>query len=316
MPTTFETTVETPRASALLTHTRRRSFLARALGLGAGALTLAASEKSSEAQIMPVPGVNDAAILNFALNFEYLGSEYYTFGLTGMGIAAQGLPITGIGTPGATITKANPVVPFATPLVQQFFTELARDEQAHVITVRSGLATLGAQPIAKPEIDLLNSFNLASQLAGLGATFDPYANETNFLIGAYILEDTCVTALRGAAPLIVSKAVLNFAAGLLGVESYQAGAIRTLLNQRGMGAATEAISTVRATASHNNDDFGVAQGPLGYGPAGSTSIVLADRNAIAFARNFRQVLNIAYLSPNDPASGGFFPQGVNGPIQG
>ncbi len=312
----FAKTVEDLGASKLLAHARRRSFLARVLGLGAGAVAMAASEGSAEAQVMPVPGVTDAAILNFALNFEYLGSEFYTYGLTGMSIAAQGLPISGMGSPGPTITKANPVVPFATPLLQQFFTELARDEQAHVTSVRAGLASLGAMPIAKPEIDLLNSFNTASQLAGLGATFDPYANETNFLLGAYILEDTCVTALHGAAPLIVSKTILNSAAGLLGVEAYQAGTIRAFLNQRGMGAATQAISVVRATASHNNDDFGVAQGPLGFGPAGSTSIVLADRNALAFARNFRQILNIAYLNPNNPASGGFFPNGVNGPIQG
>ena len=231
-----------------------------------------------------------------------------------MGIAAANLPITGMGTPGPTITKVNPVVPFATPLLRQFFTELERDEQAHVLTVRAGVASLGATPIAKPEIDLLNSFNTASQLAGLGSSFDPFANETNFLLGAYILEDTCVSALHGAAPLITSKAVLNSAAGLLGVEAYQAGAIRALLYQRNQGSATEAISTVRATAS-GVGDYGVNQGPLGAGPVGNTSIVLTDRNALALARNTRQVLNIAYLAPN-ATSGGFFPLGVNGPIQG
>ena len=300
------------RAERIETHTRRRGFLGRMLGLGAGALALGGTRPAAEAQIAPIPGVTDAAILNFALNFEYLGSEFYTYGLTGAGIAAQGIPITGSGTAGPTITKTNPQVTFATPLVQQFINELAHDERAHVVTVRAGLASLGATPIAKPEIDLLNSFNTASMLAGLGATFDPYANETNFLLGAYILEDVCVSALHGAAPLIVSKAILNSAAGLLGVESYQAGAIRTFLYQRGMGAATEAISTVRANASGVND-FGVAQGPLGGGPAGSTSIVLADRNALALARTPRQVLNIAYLAPN-AASGGFFPLGLNGTI--
>lgn len=308
-----EMTAETRGAVALLTHTRRRNFLGRLLGLGAGAVALTGSRQAAEAQIAPVPGVTDVGILNFALNFEYLGSEFYTNGLTGAGIAAAGIPITGSGTAGPTITKANPTVTFATPLLRQFFTELARDEQAHVVTVRAGVVSLGGTPIAKPEIDLLNSFNAASMMAGLGATFDPYANENNFLMGAYILEDVCVTALHGAAPLIVSKVILNSAAGLLGVEAYQAGAIRTLLNQRGFGSATQAISMVRATASGVND-FGVAQGPLGNGPAGSTSIVLADSNALAFARNFRQVLNIAYLG--GATSGGFFPLGVNGSIQG
>ncbi len=315
MAMTSEPTTENSRlADTLAFHTRRRGFLGRLLGLGAGALTLAGSRQAAEAQVAPIPGVNDAAILNFALNFEYLGSEFYTYGLTGMGIAAAGIPITGSGTAGPTITKTNPMVTFTTPLLQQFFTELERDEQAHVLTVRSGLASIGGTPIAKPTIDLLNSFNTASQMAGLGSTFDPYANETNFLLGAYILEDVCVTALHGAAPLIVNKTVLNSAAGLLGVEGYQAGAIRALLNQRGMGAATQAISTVRANAS-GVGDYGVAQGSLAAGPAGTTSIVLADSNALAFARTPRQVLNIVYLNP-DGTSGGFFPMGVNGPIQG
>ena len=87
-----------------------------------------------------------------------------------------------------------------------------------------------------------------------------------------------------------------------------------MLYQRGMGAATQAISTVRANAS-GVGDFGVAQGPLGAGPSGNTSIVLADSNALAFARTFREVLNIAYLSPG-ATGGGFFPMGVNGTIQG
>ena len=313
-PMILAATTDGPRAEALRVHTRRRNFLARALGLGAGAATLAATRRPAEAQIAPVPGVTDAGILNFSLNFEYLGSEFYTNGLTGAGIAAAGLPINGSGTPGPTITKANPTVPFATPSLRQFFTELGRDEQAHVLTVRAAVTAAGGTPIAKPAIDLLNSFNTASQLAGLGATFDPYADETSFLLGAYILEDVCVSALHGAAPLIVSKAVLAGAAGLLGVESYQAGAIRTLLYQRGRGAATQAISTVRANAS-GVADFGVAQGPLNNGPAGTASIVLADRNALALARNFRQVLNIAYLAPG-AAAGGFFPMGIGGTIRG
>ncbi len=143
------------------------------LGLGAGAMALGGARQAAEAQIAPVPGVTDAAILNFALNFEYLGSEFYTYGLTGAGIAAQGIPITGTGTPGLTITKANPMVTFATPLVQQFFNELAHDERAHVVTVRAAYPSLGATPIAKPTIDLLNSFNTASMLAGLGRPSTP-----------------------------------------------------------------------------------------------------------------------------------------------
>ncbi len=290
----------------------RRGFLARALGLGAGTLALAGlGGKSARAQ---VAGVNDATILNFALNFEYLGSEYYSYGLTGRGIAANGVAISGVGSGGPTTVKPGAQVSFTTPMIQQFVAELMRDEVEHVQFVRSTLIGLGIPPITKPSIDLLNSFNMAAAMAGLPTPFDPFANQTNFLLGAYMLEDVCVSALHGAAPLIKNKNVLNGSAGLLGVEAYQAGAIRTMLYQMGQGAATEAISTLRANAS-GVGDFGVAVGPLGAGPVGSSSIVLADANALALARTPRQVLNIVYLGVN-ATSGGFFPNGVNGTLRG
>ncbi len=193
---------------------------------------------------------------------------------------------------------------------------LAIDEQKHVVDIRTLLGTIGGQPVAKPAIDLPDSFNLAARLAGLGNSFDPFASELNFLIGSYIFEDVGVSAYHGASPLIASPTVLSYAAGIYAVEGYHAGAIRTFLNQMGKGAATQAISDVRKAAGHASDDYGVAAGPGGMGPAGNTSIVLDDALGMAFARSFRQVLNIVYLNPNNAASGGFFPAGVNGPIRG
>jgi len=290
----------------------RRGFLAKALGLGAGAIGLASAGLTGTARGQ-APAIDDAAILNFALNLEYLEAEFYTLAVTGAGIAAAGIPINGTGTPGGTIVKANPLVPFASPIFQQFAVELAIDEQRHVLDVRNILASIGAQPVAKPAIDLLNSFNLAARMAGLGSTFDPFANETNFLIGSYIFEDVGVTAYHGAAPLIQSPTVLGYAGKIYAVEGYHAGAIRTFLNQLGQGQATSAISKVRSAAS-GGPDYGVVSGPGGAGPLGTTSIVMVDAAGRALARNFRQILNIVYLNPNGP-SGGFFPAGVNGPIR-
>ncbi len=289
----------------------RRSFLTRALGLGAGSLALLGQGRAARAQA--AGAVTDAAILNFAMNMEYLESEYYTYGLTGQSSSTAGVGFSGVGTVGPTIIRPNPKVNFVTSTFRDLTAELGRDERSHANFIRTALFGLGAPVIAKPAIDLLNSFNLAARMIGM-AGFDPFANETNFMIGAFVLEDVGVTALLGAAPLIQNKSILNNAAGLLGAEAYHAGAIRSLLFERGQGAITNALATVRAVAS-GVGDYGVAQGPLFQGPPGTASIVLADSNALAFARNFRQVLNIAYLAPN-ATSGGFFPAGVNGTIRG
>ncbi len=293
----------------------RRSFLAKALGLGgAGVASVLGARRAARAQTTAT--VNDPAILNFALNLEYLEAEYYTYAVTGQSIAANGIAINGMGTGGPTTVKPGARVPFQTPMIQQFAMELAIDEQKHVADIRGLLAQAGATPIAKPAIDLLNSFNLAARLAGLGNTFDPFANETNFLLGSYIFEDVGVSAYHGAAPLIKNKDVLSYAAGIYAVEGYHAGTIRLMLNQLGQSAATEAISNVRKSASGANDDYGVGDGAMDNAPgSGQSSIILTDSGGASFARTFTQVLRIVYLNSASATPGGFFPKGVNGTIR-
>jgi hypothetical protein len=279
-----------------------RRKLLRNAGLGSAFAAASGLGLLKPARGQTTSGPTDADILNFALNLEYLEAEFYLFAVNGTGLPAS--DITGVGTTGSVV--GGGAVPFKTPAIRQFATSIAIDELAHVEFLRSAL---GAAAVARPAIDLYNSFNTLATAAGLiqpGETFDPFADELSFLLGAYVFEDVGVTAYNGAAPLIQSKTYLGAAASILAVEAYHAANIRTLLFGAHQGHATAAISAVRAAASGAADDQGVVLN-------GVANITPTDVNALAFSRTTTQVLNIVYLGG---ASGnyGFFPQKMNGAI--
>jgi hypothetical protein len=250
--------------------------------------------------------ISDATILNFALNLEYLEAEFYSYAAYGRGLASG--DIDGNYSTGAVTGGAK--VPFASSSVRKIAEDIANDEIAHVKLLRS---VLGTVKVARPTIDLVGSFTAAAQAAGLikpGQTFNPFADEGSFLLGAFLFEDVGVTAYKGAAPLISNKTYLEAAAGILAFEAYHAATIRTTLVARGQGPAADAISNARDSLDGPTDlDQGVD------GPNGSIVVAPGDANGVAYSRTFGQVLNVVFLNPQKTSRGGFFPQGVNGDIR-
>ena len=269
---------------------------------GFGLAACGGGHSSSNAQ----SSVTDADVLNFALNLEYLEAQYYQYAVTGSGLSATDLG-TGAGT---TTIKSNPKVNFQTAAFAQYGAEIAADELAHVRFLRKALSSAA---VPAPNIDLLNSFNAAANAAGIGSSFDPFANEVNFLIGAFIFEDVGVTAYHGAATLLTNKTYLSAAAGILAVEAYHASEIRTIIYSLGATAQglAQKISDLRDSLDgSSDDDQGVVDGN------GNANIVPTDGDSIAFARNTSQVLHIVYANgAANASSGGFFPNGVNGNIK-
>jgi len=243
--------------------------------------------------------ITDADILNFALNLEYLEAEFYLRAVTG-----SGLSDADAGSGAGAVTGGTQVV-FKTPAIQQYAQEIANDELAHVRFLRKAL---GSSAVSRPAIDLSNSFNAAAMAAGIGAAFNPFADENSFIVGAFTFEDVGVTAYHGAAGLLSSKTYLAAAAGILATEAYHAGEIRTLLTELGAPYLTYAnqISALRAAAG------GGAETMLS-----GTTIVAADSNSISYDRTTDQVLHIVYLSAASGvvSKGGFFPNGLNGTIK-
>ena len=285
-------------------ETDRRNFL-RAAGagglgvVGAGAVATMAPGSAEAA------GPSDAAILNFALNLEYLEAEFYQQAAFGRSIGDK--LSTGKGDRGPTTGGRK--VNFSTPAIRKYAQEIAGDELAHVKLLRGAL---GSAKVAKPAIDIRRSFTAGARAAGLigpNQTFDPYANENNFLLAAFLFEDVGVTAYKGAAPLIDNPAFLDAAAGLLAVEAYHAGIVRTVLYAKGLEKEVQKLSDVRDAVDGKRDlDQGIAR------KKGPANLVPTDKNGLTFNRTPGQVLNIVYLTPKSVGKGGFFPKGVNGPL--
>ena len=291
----------------------RRDFFRAAGVVAAGAMALNAGDGRLFSTAVADPAMpTDEDILNFALNLEYLEAQFYSYATTGNGLPSNLLG--GTGNPGGV--TGGQQVPFSDPVVAGYAREIARDEMNHVVFLRSAL---GSAAVAQPSIDIdgtnpNGSFSTAARAAGLvgpGVAFNPYANDLNFLLGAFIFEDVGVTAYNGAAPLISNKHYLSAAAGILAAEAYHASLIRTTLYAKGQ-IMPIAISSANAISIARDSLDGPNVRDQGIFERGQPNIAPLDRDGVAYARSTGQVLNVVYLNDEPVTSGGFFPSGVNG----
>ena len=243
--------------------------------------------------------LTDADYLNFALNLEYLEAEFYLRAATGQGLGSSD---SGNST---SKTTGGAQVAALTTVQSQYVYEIAQNELDHVRFLRSAL---GTSAVAAPAIDLTNSFNALATAAGLGSTFNPFANYSNFLIGAFIFEDVGVTAYHGAAKLLTDKNNLTAAAEIHAVEAYHAASIRSQIVLAGSSliSIANAVEGVRSTLGGGNETALSATGIVAASPTTS----------IGFERTTDQVLHIVYGTGNAGGvkGGAFFPSGLNGTI--
>ncbi len=337
-------TLETQQLDEIIVNTRRKM-----LTMGGAALAALAFGGTTKAQAQSTT-TGDQDILNFALNLEYLEAQFYNLAVSGVTIDQLPTPIpvaVNGGTAGTVTVKANPKVPFSSSIIQSYAAETATEEGKHVLFLQKAL---GSVAVSMPDINLLDSFNALANLAGIGSTFDPFANDANFLIGAYIFEDVGVSAYHGAAPLITDKTgILPAAVGIHAVEAYHAGLVRTTINSVDAAATyapvgtligyTQAISAARSSLANPDpknpitspfttfaqttaDDLGVQTTPVSLNgsttsPAFTASTIGdTDLNALGWARNTTQILAIVTGNPATATSfqGAFFPSGLNGNI--
>lgn len=331
----------------LMSRLSRRNFLA-GLGVTAGTAAVATvasgcgSKAAPTAPVTPTPPTTptytDTDILNFALNLEYLEAQFYLYAATGSGLAEADTTAGSASTyqtVGTVTVGQAAAVPGLTPAQQDILNEIAYEEQAHVRFLRKAL---GSAAVPMPDIDL--SFfgplavaaNITTAATGTGS-FNPFSSFDYFLVGAFIFEDVGVTAYSGAAGLVSSAGVaagyLTAAAGILAVEAYHAGYVRTSLTGRAIAAGSAAaypylgaanlVEDLRATLTVGNSAAPSTSGSVETALVLPTSLTTPSAivaagasNAVGFARTVNQVHHIVYGSATvGVAKGGFFPNGTN-----
>jgi hypothetical protein len=260
-------TLETQILDDIIVTSRRRLLTLGGAALAGLALTSAETAHAATTY-------SDSDILNFALNLEYLEANFYyisAFGCTidkpnaaamAAGAPTAGIPINvGVGTAGTVTCSVTGPVPFATTTAASYAKETAIEEGKHVLFLQSALgsSTQVAQPAINLDIaaggawpTLVAAANATTPSVAIPTNFSPYASDTNFLVGAYVFEDVGVTAYHGAASLLTVSGNLSAAGGILAVEAYHAGLIRTSLNTldptgtAGLQGYTTSISNLRA----------------------------------------------------------------------
>ncbi|MED6134990.1 hypothetical protein PIB30_042088 [Stylosanthes scabra] len=264
----------------------------------------------------------DDLIFVFAENFDYLEAEFFLYGALGEGLDAVAPELVGGGPPpiGASIANLG-------SLVKDLMTQLGYQYVGHLRALKTTVANGG---IGRPLLNI-SSATFAEFMDNafgrqLVPPFDPFANDTNFLLAAYFIPYIGLTGLVYANTLLQTPSAKGLAAGILGVEAGQDAIIRTLLYERlnetvtpyGVSVAefTDRISDLRnRLGGAGVKDEGLVV-PMDEGADGKVTgnILSAGNDSLSYARTPQELLRILYGTGNESKPGGFFPNGADGVI--
>jgi ferritin-like protein len=272
--------------SDVVAESSNRRSLLKKIGIASAAVGAAAVTGGVKLNAQAaLPSAVD--ILQFALNLEYLESEFYTYATTGQGIDAMGIGITGSGNPGMTTGGSR--VNFANNLIFSgaVAAEIAADERAHVTLIRGALSAANVTPVAKPAIKL--------NALGIG-----FANEAEFVLLARVFEDIGVSAYGYAAGVstLATSPYIGTAARILATEAEHVGNLRLQVARLGLNSTPTKLDSVDTLPP----------------PTGSAYISADTGTGLTAVRSPGQVLFLAYGNMGNATAGGFYPNGVNGAI--
>eukprot|EP00249_Psilotum_nudum_P036232 c6616_g1_i1 orf=102-1055(+) len=272
------------------------------------------------------PGSNytrdDANLILFALNLEYLEAELFLWSAYGYGLDKIAPDLTGNGPEPIGVEKAN-----LDPQTLDLTIQLGLQEVGHLRAIRETVKDLAfPRPLLNVGEDVWGSLMDNAFGTTLNPPFNPYVNALNFLIAIYAIPYVGLTGYVGANPLLTGQTAKRLVAGLLGVEAGQDAVIRTALYYKKdevvapypytVADFTDKISNLRnRLGKTGNVDEGLEVPEcLGAEASVSGNVLSADANSVAYARTPQQILRVVYGTGSEYKPGGFYPKGGNGTI--
>ncbi len=294
----------------------RRRFLSTLAAAGALAGTAGVFGREAQAQTASTPPIND--VLNFALNFEFLEAEFYSYGFNGKSLAANvaASATAGSGNPiqptVPTLTASNVMNP---PQVTLTGNQLAvvqallQDEAHHIALLQTTISANGGTPITEATID----YSAGGAMPAV---------TTNIAFFAATRQFTAVgnSAYAGAAvDLIGNTNILTAAAQILGAEAQHIGVVNYLCAMLGIlpssaGGPDKQVDAQDVPPNGTGAIFTVTPIP--------SPVTASAPPASGIVRTPQQVLGVVYgvstsmtTTPQTGITkGGFFPNGVLGNI--
>jgi Ferritin-like domain len=275
---------------------RRRFMTGLSLAGVAGGVALLGGCSNSEigSSAVMAAGPSESDVLNFALNLEYLEATFYSFVTQGSdlpsSLTAGSGPVTG--APAAKIQFPN-------QQITDIFNEIFFNEMSHVADLQN---LIGSGHVARPALNL----------AAAGAV-----TSGNVITISRQFEDVGTTAYAGATSLLTAMN-LAYAARILAVEGFQAGALRLIAIQQSVPfAAADSLDvpTTDPGAQALSTEGPTAAGGF-FATSGTATASPSVPLAVAFTRSTSQILQIVYgtAGMTGVSKGGFFPAGLNGNI--
>ncbi|KAE8672101.1 glutathione S-transferase U8-like [Hibiscus syriacus] len=258
--------------------------------------------------------------VHFAMNLEFLETEWFLCGAHGIGLDAIEPEYAEGGPPPIGCKKAN-----LDRVTRRVVEEFGYQEVGHLRAIKT---TVGG--IQRPLIDISseNFAKIFDEAMGycLDPPFDPYEDSIKYLMGTYVIPYVGLNGYVGTIPCLQKFETKKLVAGLMGVESGQDATVRAWLYKKAnenvepynitVAEFTMRISELRNKLGHCGiKDEGIIVPPeLGAENRTSSNVLSADYNSLSYPRTPAEIARITYGTGDEHRPGGFFPEGANGRI--